>query len=129
MIKPPRTVSARVAEPPSRPIPSHLGGDEFGFLVECDTDGAAERVAFRSVLAAVRAPVTVGQHVIPTRGASGYRRPKLGQTPEPLIGDADMALILAKRSGVDRWVRSDDAASGDASAGCRSSSTSRRPPA
>jgi diguanylate cyclase (GGDEF)-like protein/PAS domain S-box-containing protein len=110
-----RTISERVTDAAlEADTVAHMGGDEFGFLVECGTDeGRPERVA-SLVLAAVRAPVTIGQHVIPTRGSIGIARPKPGQTPEQLLGDADMALMLSKRRGGDRWVRSDDADSGEA---------------
>jgi diguanylate cyclase (GGDEF)-like protein/PAS domain S-box-containing protein len=113
-----RIVSGRVAEAAvEADTVARLGGDEFGFLVECGIDEERPETIAAQVLVAARRPVEIGGHVIPTRASVGISMAKPGQTPEQLLGDADMALMLAKRRGGDRWVRSDDAASGEAISG------------
>ena len=110
-----RTVGERVrAAGVDADTVARLGGDEFGFLVEHRSDEERPESVATQVLAALREPLAIAGHRIPTRGSIGIARAKPGQTPEQLLGDADMALMLAKRRGGDRWIRSDDADSGEA---------------
>ena len=84
-----------------------LGGDEFGVLL-CDrVEGERVTAVADRVLAALRAPMHVGQHTtIHCTGSLGIATfPTDGDRREELITRADLAMYVAKNSGGDRYLR------------------------
>jgi diguanylate cyclase (GGDEF)-like protein/PAS domain S-box-containing protein len=86
---------------------ARLSGDEFAIVCsagedESDGDAVAERLA-----AALALPVSVGAGEIFVRAAIGVVVGGGGDDAEKLLGDADAAMIVAKRSTGQRVVRFD----------------------
>jgi EAL domain-containing protein (putative c-di-GMP-specific phosphodiesterase class I) len=89
---------------------ARMGGDEFVVLVP-DSGGTDElaRVA-EEALAAVRAPVRLGDHSISVSASVGVvERPVAGTTAAELMKAADTTLYWAKTDGRDRWALFDAA--------------------
>jgi diguanylate cyclase (GGDEF)-like protein len=81
---------------------ARLGGDEFAILVEdLDADRQAVIVADR-IMAALRAPFTIGGQEVAARASIGVAT--AGGPGSDLLRDADLAMYQAKADGRDRIV-------------------------
>ncbi|NEU15027.1 EAL domain-containing protein [Methylobacterium sp. BTF04] len=79
---------------------ARIGGDEFAVLVESTVDLATSVDIAESIIAAMRAPIRIGQQTIfPSCSIGVVRASDQYQSPEDLIGDADIAMYQAKRAG------------------------------
>jgi diguanylate cyclase (GGDEF)-like protein/PAS domain S-box-containing protein len=81
-----------------------LSGDEFALLChDVKDDGACRDITDR-LLAAVRAPVSIGRGSVALSASIGIVRADGTRTPREMLRDADAALTRAKREGKDRAV-------------------------
>jgi diguanylate cyclase (GGDEF)-like protein/PAS domain S-box-containing protein len=81
-------------------VVARLGGDEFALLL-ADADGARLREVADRLLAALRAPVSVGARTITVTASIGGALGVAGCTAEELLHRADTAMYAAKRTGKD----------------------------
>ncbi len=81
---------------------ARIGGDEFVVVIERLDPASAEVTARRvagDLLEVLRAPVTVGDHVVSVSASVGITMHREGQSPANLLRDADVAMYAAKESG------------------------------
>ena len=79
---------------------ARIGGDEFALLVESVDNLATAIEIAESIITALRAPIRIGQQTIfPSCSIGVVQALDLYQSPEDLIGDADIAMYQAKRAG------------------------------
>jgi diguanylate cyclase (GGDEF)-like protein len=87
---------------------ARLGGDEFTILLEdVDEDITAIRVAER-VAEAICMPFVVRGHDVSISASIGIAMGRGGEAPDELLRRADAAMYLAKRSGKDHELYSDE---------------------
>jgi diguanylate cyclase len=83
-------------------IVGRIGGDEFAVLLQGeDVDTAAVHVADR-VIARLREPVHLAEVQMMVSASVGIALADRDDTPETLVGHADVAMYRAKTSGRDR---------------------------
>ena len=88
---------------------ARLGGDEFAIISEVQGSPdelveAAASLASR-VIAAVHAPVGLGEHSVDVGASIGIALyPRDGIDPETLLRGADIAMYQAKRAGRGKWL-------------------------
>jgi diguanylate cyclase (GGDEF)-like protein/PAS domain S-box-containing protein len=101
-----RTTSERLeATLRAQDTAARLGGDEFAVLVEeleGDDDGGeiAERVRL-----ALQEPVTIGRHRLTPSASIGIASPEPTSTTDDVLGNADVAMYVAKERGKGQVVR------------------------
>lgn len=77
---------------------AHLGSDAFGILIESSSEQTATAIAER-VLEEARAGVSVGGQEFVPQVRAGLVLTQPGDTPDAVMGYADMALSAAQASG------------------------------
>ncbi len=80
---------------------ARLGGDEFVILLDAVSVAEAEELAQR-VIDRLRAPLTLGEHVVHVTASIGVVLGKFGASAESMLQDADCAMYTAKNLGRDR---------------------------
>jgi diguanylate cyclase (GGDEF)-like protein/PAS domain S-box-containing protein len=86
---------------------ARMGGDEFVILLEDPPAGELSLLA-DTVLAALRKPVTVGEHHLSVSASVGVVECRVeDMTPAEALKAADVTLYWAKSDGRDRWARFD----------------------
>ncbi|MDQ3343512.1 MAG: EAL domain-containing protein, partial [Actinomycetota bacterium] len=78
---------------------SRLGGDEFAILLNSPSDMASARTAAGRVLQALRTPVEVDGHFVAVTPSVGVAVSCMGDTPDTLLQDSDVAMYDAKSRG------------------------------
>jgi diguanylate cyclase (GGDEF)-like protein len=81
---------------------ARVGGDEFAILLDDPDPASASTVADR-VLAALRAPVAIGDSEITVTASVGIAHANSDDTLERLLRYADTAMYAAKTSGKDNY--------------------------
>ncbi|MCP2259348.1 PAS domain S-box-containing protein/diguanylate cyclase (GGDEF) domain-containing protein [Streptoalloteichus tenebrarius] len=83
---------------------ARIGGDEFIILVERSGSTQDVVVIADHVLAALEAPIRVGEHELAVSASIGLvERPVHGTTPADVMRDADITLYWAKSDGKAKW--------------------------
>ncbi|KRA51360.1 hypothetical protein ASD77_17430 [Pseudoxanthomonas sp. Root65] len=80
-----------------------LGGDEFVVLLEGDIGMASVTGIARKVLAAVRAPICIGERMLTVTTSIGIAFAPAPASQDDLLSAADEALYKAKQKGRDRY--------------------------
>jgi diguanylate cyclase (GGDEF)-like protein len=83
-------------------LAARLGGDELAILVEDYDDPSMVRAVAERALAAVRAPITIGDRQLMIHASAGVSLGRAGSTAVDLMRDADIALYKAKSGGKDQ---------------------------
>jgi diguanylate cyclase (GGDEF)-like protein/PAS domain S-box-containing protein len=90
---------------------ARLGGDEFGVIVEDFTYTREVEVLAERILAACRAPFTIGGQTLSGTVSIGLAFSRPGISVDELMSDADRAMYTAKYRGKDRHERFESAVS------------------
>jgi diguanylate cyclase len=88
---------------------ARVGGDEFAIILD-DEEEASPRAVGERVLAALDAPVSLGDRSVPARASVGLvvlTAGDHGDTADHLLHRADAAMYEAKRAGKNRLVVAD----------------------
>lgn len=80
-----------------------LGGDEFVALLEGDIGTTSATGVARRVLAAVRAPIRIGERMLTVTTSIGIGFADAPASQDDLLSAADEALYKAKQKGRDRY--------------------------
>ena len=80
-----------------------LGGDEFVVLLEGDIGTTSATDIARKVLAAVRAPIRIGERMLTVTTSIGIAFAHAPASQDDLLSAADEALYKAKQKGRDRY--------------------------
>ncbi|HEY5109154.1 MAG TPA: GGDEF domain-containing protein, partial [Acidimicrobiales bacterium] len=84
---------------------ARLGGDEFGVIVEDFTYPREVEALADRILAACRAPFTIGTHTLSGTVSIGFAFSRPGISVDELMSNADRAMYAAKYQGKDRSER------------------------
>src|SRR5690625_2947006 len=85
-------------------VVARLGGDEFVVILNHLTDVDEAQIIAERILARVRAPITVADHVVYVSGSMGITVYPLDDNDvEALMQHADAAMYAAKKAGRDRY--------------------------
>jgi diguanylate cyclase (GGDEF)-like protein/PAS domain S-box-containing protein len=100
-----RTTSGRLeAALRAQDTAARLGGDEFAVLVEELEDDDASEIAERIRLA-LQEPVTIGGRRLTPSASIGIASPEPTATTDEVLGNADVAMYVAKERGKGQVVR------------------------
>ncbi|MFN8075606.1 MAG: PAS domain S-box protein [Kineosporiaceae bacterium] len=83
------------------------GGDEFVVIAENLTEVASVEHLADRVLAAIHAPVDLGDHTVTPTASVGIALSGPTSTPVEVVADAEGAMYGAKASGKSRWSQAD----------------------
>ncbi|MBW3659153.1 MAG: EAL domain-containing protein, partial [Actinobacteria bacterium] len=87
---------------------ARFGGDEFAVLMEDVSDEVEVTVVLSRVVEAIRRPFLVGEQEVSVSASVGVRIGDTRDDADGLVGDADVAMYVAKGDGKNKLVRFQD---------------------